>query len=145
MMLNILTYTYFHLYVFSSVMSIHIFVHFNSIFFLIVVFQEFLVYFRCVCVCVLVHLAQFSSVQFSLSVMSNSLWPHGLQWAQLPVHYRLPELAQTHVLQVTDDVQPSHPLSSPSPLVIPFFSLLQPSSVHGILQARVLEWVPLSR
>ena len=33
-----------------------------------------------------------------------------------PVHYQLPELSQTHVHQVSDAIQPSHPLSSPSPL-----------------------------
>ena len=32
-----------------------------------------------------------------------------------PVHRQLPELAQTHVHQVGDAIQPSHPLSSPSP------------------------------
>ena len=31
-----------------------------------------------------------------------------------PVHHQLPELTQTHVHQVGDAVQPSHPLSSPS-------------------------------
>ena len=40
----------------------------------------------------------------------------------LPVHHQLPELAQTHVHWVTDAIQPSHPLSSPSP---PAFSLSQ--------------------
>ena len=39
-----------------------------------------------------------------------------------PVHHHLPELAQTHVHQVSDAIQPSHPLSSPSP---PAFSLSQ--------------------
>ena len=33
----------------------------------------------------------------------------------LPVHHHLPELAQTHVHQVIDAIQPSHPLLSPSP------------------------------
>ena len=33
-----------------------------------------------------------------------------------PVHHQLPELVQTRVLQVGDAIQPSHPLSSPSPL-----------------------------
>ena len=33
----------------------------------------------------------------------------------LPVHHQLPEFTQTHVLQVCDAIQPSHPLSSPSP------------------------------
>ena len=32
-----------------------------------------------------------------------------------PVHHQLSELAQTHVHQVSDAIQPSHPLSSPSP------------------------------
>ena len=32
-----------------------------------------------------------------------------------PVHHQPPELAQTHVHQVSDTIQPSHPLSSPSP------------------------------
>ena len=34
----------------------------------------------------------------------------------LPVHHQLPEFTQTHVHQVSDAIQPSHPLSSPSPL-----------------------------
>ena len=34
----------------------------------------------------------------------------------LPVHHRLPEFTQTHVHRVSDAIQPSHPLSSPSPL-----------------------------
>ena len=33
----------------------------------------------------------------------------------LPVHYQLLEFTQTHVHPVGDDIQPSHPLSSPSP------------------------------
>ena len=33
----------------------------------------------------------------------------------LPVHHQLPELAQTHVHRVGDAIQPSHPLSPPSP------------------------------
>ena len=32
-----------------------------------------------------------------------------------PVHHQLPELAQTHVYRVSDVIQPSYPLSSPSP------------------------------
>ena len=32
-----------------------------------------------------------------------------------PVHYQLPEVVQTHVHRVSDTIQPSHPLSSPSP------------------------------
>ena len=33
----------------------------------------------------------------------------------LPVHHQLPESTQTHVRWVGDAIQPSHPLSSPSP------------------------------
>ena len=33
-----------------------------------------------------------------------------------PVHHQLPELAQTHVHLVSDAIEPSHPLPSPSPL-----------------------------
>ena len=33
----------------------------------------------------------------------------------LPVHHQLPEFTQTHVHRVSDVIQPSHPLSSPSP------------------------------
>ena len=39
-----------------------------------------------------------------------------------PVLHYLPELAQTHVHLVGDDIQPSHPLSSPAP---PAFSIPQ--------------------
>ena len=39
-----------------------------------------------------------------------------------PVHHQLPELAQTHVHRVSDAIQLSHPLSSPSP---PMFNLSQ--------------------
>ena len=38
------------------------------------------------------------------------------------VHHQLPELAQTHIHRVGDTIQPSHPLSSPSP---PAFNLSQ--------------------
>ena len=40
----------------------------------------------------------------------------------LPVHHQLPEFTQTHVHWVGDAIQPSHPLSSPSP---PAFNLSQ--------------------
>ena len=40
----------------------------------------------------------------------------------LPVHHQLPEFTQTHVHGVSDTMQPSHPLSSPSP---PAFNLSQ--------------------
>ena len=55
----------------------------------------------------------FSSVQFSHSVVSDSFRPHELQQSGFSVHHQLPEF--THVHQVGDAIQPSHPLPSPSP------------------------------
>ena len=75
------------------------------------------------------------SVLFSCSVVSDSLWPQGLQWPQvlgvedcsvpgLPVHHQLPELTQTHVHRIGDAIQPSHPL-------VPFSSCLQSFPASG--------------
>ena len=55
------------------------------------------------------------SVQFSRSVVSDFLRPHDRSTPGLPVHHQLPEFTQTHVHQVGDTIQPSHPLSSPLP------------------------------
>ena len=58
----------------------------------------------------------FSSVQFSLSIMSLTLCdPMDCSMPGFPVHHQLLELAQAHVHWVGDAIQPSHPLSSPSP------------------------------
>ena len=45
-----------------------------------------------------------------------TLWDP-IDWSKpgFPVHHQLPELAQIHILGVSDPIQPSHPLSSPSP------------------------------
>ena len=48
--------------------------------------------------CMCAKLLQSSSVQFSRSVMSDSLRPHESQHASLPVHHQLQEFTQTHVL-----------------------------------------------
>ena len=53
-----------------------------------------------------------SSVQFNHSVVYGSL---NCIMPGLPVHHQLPEFIQTHVHRVSDAIQPSHPLSSPSP------------------------------
>ena len=58
---------------------------------------------------------QFSSVQFSRSLVSNSLWPHESQHTRPPYPSPTPEFTQTHVHRVSDAIQPSHPVSSPSP------------------------------
>ena len=46
----------------------------------------------------------------------------------LPVHHKPPESTQTHAHQVGDAIQPSHPLSSPSPPVP------NPSQYQGLFQ-----------
>ena len=56
-----------------------------------------------------------NSVKFSRSVMSNSLRPHELQHTRPPCPSQLPEFSPTHVRRVSDAIQPSHLLSSPSP------------------------------
>ena len=76
----------------------------------------------------------FSSVQFSSSVVSDSLWPHELQ-PGLPVHHQPPEFTQTHVHRVGHAVQPSHPLSSPSPPAphpSQYHSLFRVTSSHEV-------------
>ena len=49
------------------------------------------------------------SVQFSPSVMSDSLQPHGLQHARLPCSSPVLGSCLFHVCQVSDAVQPAHP------------------------------------
>ena len=55
---------------------------------------------------------QFSSVTQLCPTLCN---PMNSSTPGLPVHHQLPEFTQTHVHQVGDAIQPSHPLSSPSP------------------------------
>ena len=59
----------------------------------------------------------FSSVQFSSVTQSCPTLcdPMNCSTPGLPVHHQLPEFIQTHVHRVSDAIQPSHPLSSPSP------------------------------
>ena len=64
----------------------------------------------------------FSSVQFSHSVMSNSLQAHRLQHARPHCPSPTPGFTQTHVCWVSDTIKPSLPVSSPSP---PAFNLSQ--------------------
>ena len=58
---------------------------------------------------------QFSSVQFSRSVMFDSVWPHESQDTRPPCPLPTPEVTQIHVFRGREAIQPSHPLSSPSP------------------------------
>ena len=66
-----------------------------------------------------------SSVAQSCLTLCN---PMDCSTPGFPVHHQLLELAQTHGHQVTDAIQPSHPLSSPSP---PAFN---PSQHQGLFQ-----------
>ena len=62
---------------------------------------------------------QFSSVAQSCPTLCDTM-NHSMPG--LPVHHQPPEFTQTHVQWVGDAIQPSHPLSSPSP---PAFNLSQ--------------------
>ena len=53
----------------------------------------------------------FSSVAQSCPTLCN---PMNLSTSGLPAHHQLPESSQTHVHSVSDTIQPSHPLLSPS-------------------------------
>ena len=55
------------------------------------------------------------SDQISGSVVFDSCDPMNRSTPGLPVHHQLPEFTQTHVHRVSDAIQPSHPLVSPSP------------------------------
>ena len=65
------------------------------------------------------YLIQFSSVTQSCLILCDSM---DCSTPGFSVHHQLPELIQTHVYRVGDVIQPSHPLSSPSP---PAFNLSQ--------------------
>ena len=56
---------------------------------------------------------QFSSVAESCPTLFD---PMNRSTPGLPVHHQLPKFTQTQIYQVGDAIQPSHPLSSPSPL-----------------------------
>ena len=62
---------------------------------------------------------QFNSVAHSCPTLCE---PMDCSMPGLPVHHQLPELAQTHVHWVSDAIQPSYPLSSPT---APAFNLSQ--------------------
>ena len=72
-----------------------------------------------------ITLIQFSSVA---KLFLNLCNPTDCSTPGFPVHHQLPELLQTQVHPVGDAIQPSHPLSSPSP---PAFN---PSQHQGLFQ-----------
>ena len=68
---------------------------------------------------------QFSSVAQSCPTLCD---PMNRSTPGLPVHHKLPEFTQTQVHRVSDAIQPSHPLSSPSP------PALNPSQHQSLFQ-----------
>ena len=78
----------------------------------------------CVCVCMYIYIYKIYN-QFSLHLCPSVVSlcdPMDCSMPGLPVHHQLPEFTQTHVHWVSDAIQPSHHLSSPSP---PTFNLSQ--------------------
>ena len=76
------------------------------------------------------HVGCFSSVQSSPVAQSCPTLcdPMNRSTPGLPVSHQLPKFTQTHVHRVGDAIQPSHPLSSPSPPVP------NPSQHQGLFQ-----------
>ena len=70
------------------------------------------------CLCISLSFTQISQLQFSSVVQSCPTLCNPMDYITpgFPVHHQLPEFTQTHVHWVGDSIQPSHPLSSPSPL-----------------------------
>ena len=62
---------------------------------------------------------QFSSVTQSCPTLCD---PMDCSMPGFPIHHQLPEHTQTHVHHISDAIQPSHPLLSPS---LPAFNLSQ--------------------
>ena len=98
------------------------------------------------CIFIAQRREMYSSVQFS-SVAQSCLTlcdPMNCSTPGLPVHHHLPEFTQTHIHRVGDAIQPSHPLSSPSP------PAPNPSQQQSLFQwvnslhevAKVLEFQP---
>ena len=87
----------------------------------------------------LYYFSQFSSVTHLCPILCD---PMNHSTPGLPVHHHLREFTQTHIHQVGDAIQPSHPLLSPSPPASnpsQYQSLFQwVNSSHGV--AKVLEF-----
>ena len=77
------------------------------------------------------NFCQFSSVAHLYPTLCD---PMDCSTPGLPVHHQLPEFTQTHVHWVSDAIQPSHPLSSPSlpPSIFPSIRVFSSESVLRI-------------
>ena len=86
-------------------------------------------------------------LQFSHSVMSDSLWPHGLQHARLPCPSPTPGACSNSCPSSHDAIQSSYPLSSPSPAFNLFqyqdlFQWVSPShQVPKVLEHLSFQWI----
>ena len=74
----------------------------------------------------------FSSVAQSYLTLCN---PMDFSIPGFPVHHQLPKLAHTHVHRISDAIQPSYPLSSPSP-PDPIFPSSSIFSIKSVLHIR---------
>ena len=75
--------------------------------------DTFCFYFQCFLGNSIIRSDQIRSVAQSCPTLCD---PMNCSTPGLPVHHQLPEFTETHVHRVSDAIQPSHPLSSPSPL-----------------------------
>ena len=79
----------------------------------------------------MVQSVQFSSVTQSCLTLCD---PMNCSTPGLSVHHQLPEFTQTHVHQVSDTIQPSHP-------VVPFFSCPQsPPASESFPMSQLFAW-----
>ena len=89
----------------------------------------------------------YGSVQFSSVTQSCPTFcdPMDCSTPGFPVHHQLPEPAQTHVHQVGDAIQPSHPLLSPSPPASPSSGgqSTRASASASFLPMNIQDWFPL--
>ena len=105
-------------------------------------------------------LLDISSVQFTSVAQSHPTPcnPMDCSTPALPLHRQLPEFAQTHIHWVSDAIQPSYPLSSPSPSVFNFSQHQGPfkcqfftsggqsigvSASASVLPMNIQDWFPL--
>ena len=122
--------------------SIKMYIHFNPAIPVVGIYPPDILYVRNI-ICIRIFIL---ALFLSSSVQSLShVWPcdpMNRSTPGFPVHHQLPEFTQTHIHRVGDAIQPSHPLSSPSPLAP------NPSQHQGLFQwvnsshevAKVLEF-----
>ena len=82
-------------------------------------------------VCIQLRSVHFSSVAQSCPTLCD---PMNHSTPGLPILHQLPEFTQTHVHWVGDAIQPSYPLSSPSPPVP------NPSSIRDFPMSQIFAW-----